>query len=215
MTTIHPIFVHFPIALLLTATLISVLAVLFKNKREELKIVLYWILILGAISVLAALFSGLYEDERVVHDEAIHKIMEVHKLLGFIITTVFVLITIWFIIRKRKIRLRELTVMTLLLIGTSGVLVYSAYLGGEMVYEQGAGVKPMEKYMLEMHNGEGQHSHGGEAMQPGEMMEHTHAGTEAGHQEMEKDSSAHQADSATKKKIEHNADGHSHGDHTH
>ncbi len=208
MTTIHPIFVHFPIALLLTATLISVLAVLFKSKREELKIVLYWILILGAISVLAALFSGLYEDERVVHDEAIHKIMEVHKLLGFIITTVFVLITIWFIIRKRKIRLRELTVMTLLLIGTSGVLVYSAYLGGEMVYEQGAGVKPMEKYMLEIHNGEGhQHSVGIEP-ETHESAGHIHGNMDSDQHGMKEDSSNQHRD--TDSPSGHSHDGHSH-----
>ena len=153
METIHPMIVHFPIALLLTATFISTLAVIFKNKREELKIVLYWILILGAISALAALFSGLYESERVVHDEAIHKIMEVHKFLGFVIASAFVLITLWFIIRRRKIKYKELLIITLFLIGTSSVLVYSAYLGGKMVYEEGTGVKPMEKYIMEMPGG--------------------------------------------------------------
>ncbi len=153
METIHPMIVHFPIALLLTATLISGLAVLFKKKREDLKIVLYWILILGAISVLVALFSGLYEDARVVHDDAIHEIMEVHKLLGFIIAFAFVSITLWFIIRKRIMKYRELLIITLLLIGTSGVLVFSAYLGGRMVYEKGTGVKPMEKYIMEMPGG--------------------------------------------------------------
>ncbi len=154
METIHPMIVHFPIALLLTATLISFLAVLFKKKREELKIVLYWIMILGAISVLAALFSGLYEDARgVVHDDTIHKIMEVHKRLGFIITSAFVLITLWFVIRKRTIQYRELLIITLFLIATSSVLIYSAYLGGKMVYEEGTGVKPMEKYIMKMPGG--------------------------------------------------------------
>lgn len=145
--------VHFPIALLLTATFISALAVIFKNKREELKIVLYWILILGAISALAALFSGLYESERVIHDEAIQQIMKVHKVLGFVIASSFVLITLWFIIRKRKIQFRELLIITLFLVATSSVLVYSAYLGGKMVYEEGAGVKPMEKYIMKMPGG--------------------------------------------------------------
>ncbi len=161
METIHPMIVHFPIALLLTATLISGLAVLFKKKREELKIVLYWVLILGAISVLVALFSGLYEDARgVVHDDAIHQIMEVHKLLGFIIAFAFISITLWFVIRKHSIQYRELLIITLLLIGTSGVLVFSAYLGGKMVYEEGTGVKPMEKYIMQMPGGSMYHHKG-------------------------------------------------------
>ncbi len=196
METIHPMIVHFPIALLLTATLISFLAVLFKNKREELKIVLYWIMILGSLSVLAALASGLYEDARgVVHDDAIHEIMEVHKLLGFIITAAFVSVTLWFVFRKRKIQYRELLLITLFLIATSSVLVYSAYLGGKMVYEEGTGVKPMEKYIMEMP--------GGSMYQKGEMMK-------SGSMRMDMDSSSMHADSTNKQKPSHNAEGHSH-----
>jgi len=196
METIHPMIVHFPIALLLTATLISFLAVIIKSKREELKIVLYWIMILGALSVLAALASGLYEDARgVVHDDAIHKIMEVHKLLGFIITTAFVSVTLWFVFRKSKIQYRELLIITLFLVATSSVLVYSAYLGGKMVYEEGTGVKPMEKYIMEMPGGSMYHM--------GEMMN-------SERMKMEKDTGGIHPDSTNKQKPSHNAGGHSH-----
>lgn len=196
METIHPMIVHFPIALLLTATLISFLAVIIKSKREELKIVLYWIMILGALSVLAALASGLYEDARgVVHDDAIHKIMEVHKLLGFIITTAFVSVTLWFVFRKSKIQYRELLIITLFLVATSSVLVYSAYLGGKMVYEEGTGVKPMEKYIMEMPGGSMYHM--------GEMMN-------SERMKMEKDTGGIHPDSTDKQKPSHNAGGHSH-----
>lgn len=213
METIHPIIVHFPIALLLTSTFISLLAVLFKNKREELKIVLYWILILGSISVLAALASGLYEDERVIHDNAIHQIMEVHKLLGFIITSAFVSITLWFIIRKRKIRYRELWIITLFLIVTSAVLVYSAYLGGKMVYEQGAGVKPMEKYIMEMPGGSMYHSGGEAPHNADENMKRLHKHMHSTYQEMTKDSVARNTGSTSKKKAVQNTSDHSHGPH--
>ncbi len=215
METIHPIIVHFPIALLLTATFIGLLAVFLKNKREELKIVLYWLLILGGISILIAFASGLYEAGRVVHNEAIHEIMETHELLGYIITSAFVLITLWFVIRRRKIKTKELTLIAFLLLASSGVLVYSAYLGGQMVYEQGAGVKPMEKMMLEMHGGE--HHHGAEdSHDAGEMMEHTHGGTDAVHQEMINDSANHHAaDSVQSPARSHDTGNHSHDGHTH
>ncbi len=202
METIHPIIVHFPIALLLTAAFISLLAVIFKKKRDELKIVLYWILILGAISVLAALFSGLYEDGRVIHDNAIHQIMEVHKRLGFVIASAFVLITLWFIIRKRKIQFRELLIITLLLIGTSSVLVYSAYLGGKMVYEEGAGVKPMEKYIMEMPGGSLYNQRGETTPNAGKQVEHEHP-------EMKKGANSPH-DSTDSLEHSHNTDVHSH-----
>jgi len=155
MEPIHPMFVHFPIALLLTATLISFLAVLFKKKREELKIVLFWLLILGAISALAAMSTGLYQDASGVYpeDNVIHQIMKVHKLLGIIIASSSVLITLWFVIRRHKIKFRELLIITLFLALISTVLAYSGYLGGKMVYEQGEGVKPMEQYIREMPGG--------------------------------------------------------------
>ncbi len=210
METIHPMIVHFPIALLLTATLISVLAVLFRKKREELKIVLYWVLILGAISVLAALFSGLYEDERVIHNDAIHQVMEVHKLLGFIITSALVLITLWFVIRKRNIRYKELVIIMILLIGTSSVLVYTAYLGGKIVYEQGAGVMPMEKYIMEMPGGSMMHNHDGEAgHEAGEQMEHAQEQMVPKGSKM-KTGSGMQTDTINKQSHSHSADGHSH-----
>ncbi len=215
METIHPIVVHFPIALLITATFVSLLAVLFKNKREELKTVLYWVLILGAISILIALASGLYEAGRVVHNEAIHKIMETHELLGFIISAAFVLITFWVIVRRRKMEIKELTLIAFLLLASSSVLVYSAYLGGQMVYEQGAGVKPMEKMMMEMHGGE--HHHHGEADEhdAGQHVEHEHQNSNTGHQGMEHDSSAMHTDTMPAAGQAHGADGHTHDGHSH
>ncbi len=206
METIHPIVVHFPIALLITATFTGLLAVFFKNKREELKTVLYWLLIFGVIGILVALASGLYEAGRVVHNEAIHEIMEIHELLGYIIASAFVLIALWFIVRKQKIKIRELMLITLLLLAFSSVLVYSAYLGGKMVYEQGAGVKPMEKIMLEMHDGD--HHHNAETTPDAdEMTKHHHEGnTDIDHDTNSVRQPTHTHDTGNR----HMQDGHSH-----
>lgn len=209
METIHPIVVHFPIALLITATFISFLAILYKSKRKELITVLYWILLLGGISILIALFSGLYEAGRVVHNEAIHEIMEVHELLGYIITGAFSIIALWVIVRKQKIKIKELVVIAFLLLGSSSVLVYSAYLGGKMVYEQGAGVKPMEKMMLEMHGG-GDHHHAEGAMHETEETMHN----DATDHKMNSDTASHSAPDSSVRN-DHNADGHSHDGHSH
>ncbi len=207
METIHPIVVHFPIALLITATFIGFLAVLLKNKREELKTVLYWVLLLGGISILIALFSGIYESGRVVHNEAIHKIMETHELLGYIVAGAFVLLTLWVVLRKQNIQRKELTVIALLLLASSSVLIYSAFLGGKMVYEEGAGVKPMEKMMLEMHGGDGhQHKHGEADMQDAAGANMPGA-ADTGHKAMDKDSAGH---SGSEPAHSHKDEGHTH-----
>ncbi len=163
METLHPISVHFPIALILTATLISLLAVVIKSRRKDLLVVLYWVMIIGAFSTLISLFTGLYESGQVVHNNIIHEIMEIHELLGYVISAVFVVLTLWVFVRNKKLKARELYFVSALLVVTSAILVYSAYLGGQMVYEQGAGVKPMEKIIEQMHGGNG-HSHTGGVM---------------------------------------------------
>jgi len=49
------------------------------------------------------------------------------------------------ITRESKMRWREFTCVVILLVLSSGLLVFGAHLGGRLVYEEGAGVIPMEK----------------------------------------------------------------------
>jgi len=203
METIHPITVHFPIALVLTATLVSVLSLLIKAKRNELMIVLYWIMLIGSVSLLAALFSGLYESGKLVHNETIHEILETHELLGYIISASFILLTLWVLFRNRRLQVRELYFITALLVATSTVLFYSAYLGGRMVYEEGAGVKPMEKIIEQMHGGTG-HDHGGTMMLDKEESKHAHDAEEQKHDK------APVHNHKTTNEHSDNVDGHSH-----
>ena len=147
MKTLHPLIVHFPIALLITSVLFAVLAVLIKNKREVFKDILLGNLLLGTIGAVAAIISGKFAEESLAHNTKIHEIMEVHETLGYILTSIFAIIVIWLILRRYKIQIKELIIMTSFLIIASGLLVYTAYLGGKMVYEEGAGVIPMEKIM--------------------------------------------------------------------
>jgi uncharacterized membrane protein len=144
MIPIHPRIVHFPVALLITAAAFGILALIFKSKRNMFREILIWDLTLGVASTLIAIISGLIEEKTLAHNDAIHSIMNIHKLLGFILSGIFLVAWLWMIVRKSKMKTYEFTGVVVILVLTAGLLGYSAHLGGKMVYQEGAGVVPME-----------------------------------------------------------------------
>lgn len=145
MIPLHPRIVHFPVALLFTAAFFGILALIFKTKRRKFMEILTWNLAFGVGGAFLAILSGLREEKTLVHNDRIHEIMETHELLGYIFTGVLLVVLIWLIIRKSKMSLPEFASIVVLLVLSSGLLGYGAHLGGRLVYEEGAGVFPMEK----------------------------------------------------------------------
>jgi len=153
MIPIHPRIVHFPVALLIIAAIFGVLALVFSSKRRQFMELLIWNLAFGVIGALFALITGLQEEKTLAHNDAIHKILEIHELIGYVISGVSFILLIWMILRKSKMRLPEFVSIIIILVLTSGLLGYVAHLGGKMVYKEGAGVIPMEKVISgEDHN---------------------------------------------------------------
>ena len=162
MIPLHPKLVHFPVALLISAAAFGILALLIKSKREVLKEVLFWNLILGVPAALIAVITGLQEESVLAHNDTIHSIMEVHKFLGFIIAGVFVALLIWMLLRRSVLKNIEFTVLVAILVLTAALLGYSAHLGGKMVYEHGAGIAPMKSYIEQQphqHDAGNEHEH--------------------------------------------------------
>jgi uncharacterized membrane protein len=159
MIPLHPKIVHFPVALLISAALFGILALIWKSKRDALKEVLFWNLALGVIGAVVAIISGLFEEKTLIHNDTIHSILETHELLWFIFSGLFFAVLIWMITRKSKMKTTEFSALVAVLVLSAGLLGYSAHLGGKMVYEEGAGVVPMEEIISPK---EHQHQHGGE-----------------------------------------------------
>ncbi len=144
MIPLHPKIIHFPIALLLTALLFAILAIVFKKKRELFKEILFWNILLGTLGAITAVITGLIAEDKLVHNDAIHEVLKTHELLGFIIAGVFIILTFWLLLRRSKMDMKEFILLTFWLAVISGTLAYSANLGGKMVFELGAGVVPLE-----------------------------------------------------------------------
>ena len=140
MQNIHPLFVHFPIALLLTAWALTVLGLALR--RENLHRVATWNLALGALGAVAAVVTGLRaEDGALPHNFEIHEIMETHERFGISVACGAVALLVWRALRRQAwpARRAEQVGQTALLTLVVGLLTYGAYLGGRLAYEYGVG----------------------------------------------------------------------------
>src|SRR5688572_26086778 len=160
---LHPAIVHFPIALLTVAALFAVISLF--AKKEFFKEGAFWNLLLGVIGAIAAVITGLVEERTLVHNDAIHEILEKHEMNGIAILILSFGLLTWCWVRKNKFGKTEHRLWVSLLVLGTAMIFYQGYLGGRMVFEKGAGVKPMEIHMSDsgsthLHSDPG-HDHAG------------------------------------------------------
>ena len=137
MESVHPLVVHFPIALLLVALLLDVLALALK--RPGLHRVALWNLSLGTMGAAAAVRTGLWAAEIAKHTFEIHQVMELHRKLGVATLVLGVLVVAWRLWKRDQLGIRARAVTLVLMLAIAGTLGYGAHLGGRLVYEFGVG----------------------------------------------------------------------------
>jgi uncharacterized membrane protein len=146
---IHPMLVHFPIVLLITAVTLDIIVLLIKKDltgRQCLPLVALSALLLGTLSAgLAAIFGDIALDKAVSLGFPIGP-LETHETLALITIAVFGLhcllrlLAVW-----RGYSLQGVIGWISALPGIVGVflLITTAYYGGELVYHLGVNVAPV------------------------------------------------------------------------
>lgn len=143
---IHPLLVHFPIALLFAAVLLDALALFLREKHPALHLGAVVMYGMGTLGALAAFFSGRDAADQVQLPAAAQTVLTEHADLG--------LWTVWFFGIYALIRIgvlvfdkkaRSALWLPLLLVGAGGLyLVWeTAEHGAQMVFEHGVGVQAM------------------------------------------------------------------------
>lgn len=138
----HPLVVHFPIALLLVASLFKVLNLFLKGQT--------WkrggsaLLLLGTFGAWIAIYTGNLADGIVSRALCDPTVLKAHEnsayTLAWLFTAAFLLDAAHvFKLFKSYAKWLKLIVIILMLIG-SGFIVYTGHLGAKLVYQQGAGV---------------------------------------------------------------------------
>jgi len=142
MDNIHPLLVHFPIALLSCFFILEVLGFILKKPcwREAASYFLY----LGALGTVITVIAGFQAAYTVIHSETVHHIMLRHQHFGVTVLTLAVILSIWRL--KSGVTLKGgKQYFFLLLSGLMCLLmVLGADLGGHMVYNYGTAVNAVQ-----------------------------------------------------------------------
>ncbi|WP_052339470.1 DUF2231 domain-containing protein [Gorillibacterium massiliense] len=135
---IHPILVHFPIALIIIGLCYDL--VLAVKNRSLLPKQGAWLWVIAAAGAWLAVLTGPEEDAR-----GNTTYLDIHSTLADFtawVVTVLALWRLWQIIRGNKPFVKTFLVAYLVLSIASGALVLgTGYYGGKMVYTDGVGVK--------------------------------------------------------------------------
>ncbi len=138
MHPVHPMLVHFPIALLSASVFCDLLAL--RWRQQDCRLVGLYTLFFGLVGALLSVASGALAEEAVEHSGVPESILEIHEKLGFATFWTFAALLGW---RSAEwlgwIRERRLLSLGLGLVGVV-ILVVASYYGGSLVYDYGAGV---------------------------------------------------------------------------
>ncbi len=179
---VHPMFVHFPIALWLTALLLWLLAV--TTRRDDLFTAGRWLVYLGAIGAAASVTTGFVATARMGHETPGHDLVHAHRDVMVVAASLggLVAAAAFFARRRSTVMLQRWLLAGLLV--TNLVLVVGTDRGALLVFGYGIGTAGLEP----PHGGH-EHHHGGH--------DHDAAGTESsitGHQHGEGHHDGHGAD---------------------
>lgn len=142
----HPLFVHFPLALLSVSTLFFIALKFIKHEsiHEQLKVMAYWNLWLGTGFAIVTAITGWLAYNSVTHDTPSHEAMTDHKNWALITLSVFIIISILSIKQYRKTQDAGM-IFTFIMIMAFVLLASTGWRGSEVVYRYGLGVMSMPK----------------------------------------------------------------------
>ena len=137
---LHPRLVHFPIALLVTGSVLA-LAYMLRWRRPTLASVTWVLILLGWISVFVAVITGLIDRNSAPQDPEISSLLSIHTALGFALIAVYGLMLYD---RLRSPDALDSPAMRWRLIALAAlglaVVLVDGWVGGTLVYKYGVGV---------------------------------------------------------------------------
>lgn len=168
---LHPLIVHFPIALTTVSAFFHIAAAATRGKPifSNFAILARTLLWLSALSVLPAVFFGWQAYNSVTHDDASHAAMLIHRNWALGTSIVLIILASWDGWRN-KIDSPPVWWFVVAVIGAWSMVVITAWHGGELVYRHGLGVMSLPVPQ----DGVG---HGHYSDTATDMSEHSHADT--------------------------------------
>lgn len=139
MPNVHPLLVHFPIALLTTFWVFDLLGTWLKH--DDWRRAASWFLYFGTVTAIFTVAAGFVAADSVPHSDEVHHFMEEHEHLGVTILAVALVLSVWRLLARTMIREAANVLHLLMTAIMIGLLFFAADLGGLMVYRYGVAVQ--------------------------------------------------------------------------
>ena len=139
MVSAHAFAVHFPVALLLVATVFFLLLLL--TKRDVFRTLYLWNGSIGLFGLAAAVTTGLFQVDEQITGGNFRNVFEVHQNLAYYTLSLFYVVFLWYVVRRKKMASGESWLLLAAHLAAAWLVMYTAYMGGVLVYEYGAGVE--------------------------------------------------------------------------
>jgi uncharacterized membrane protein len=137
MPNIHPILVHFPIAILCMSCAFDIVGYLLKN--EDFHRVGWWSLVVGTICLVGTVISGLIAAKSVSIPDPARDHFETHQQTAFVLAAMFAVLLFWRVGSRAKLPPNAQVGYLALSLAGAILLLIGAWYGGEMVYRFGVG----------------------------------------------------------------------------
>ena len=145
---LHPLIIHFPIALLLTVPVLLLLALVIPRHTQGLAVAGFALMLMGTIASLVSISTGEAAAELVDQTPALNAVIEQHEELAEQVRIVFIVLTVIFatllwlpkLMRKplgKTVWSGSLAVLVLLTMGGNLLIANTAHQGGRLVHEFG------------------------------------------------------------------------------
>ena len=141
LTLLHPMIVHFPIALLIVGFLFDIIG--FFVQKEFFSKTGFYLLILGSVGVVTAYFTGQYAGNGITEVGTLKQALETHEgaaVLALWMMTGAALVRIVLVLLKMYYGIFKGIAFVLFLLGVISI-ARTGYYGGELVFKHAAGVQ--------------------------------------------------------------------------
>jgi len=135
----HPLFVHFPIALLCGFLLMEALGAIMD--KCSMRGAATWMLYLGTLGAVVTVISGLYAAGGVEHGKEVHALMSCHMKMAIITLILSLILSVWRIAAGGKFSAGWRTVHFIIGVIMVITLFSTADKGATMVYKHGVGIE--------------------------------------------------------------------------
>lgn len=146
---LHPLIVHFPIALLLIVPLFIFIGIIYKKYDRCCFLCAFILMLLGTISSIFAVATGEASAQLIDKTPEVQKVITLHWQLAEITRTLFIVLTIIYAIilfapqkfLKKPLERKQIVIINIIflivLLAGCVLLSYTGHLGGELVHKLG------------------------------------------------------------------------------